>query len=282
MKTIIKDKNYSVSILHFGAELELFTKDNTNYIWSVDEQFWNKTSPVLFPIVGGLKNNSYEIDGNEYELPRHGFARNFNFKVMDTTENSVTFSLKENETTLQVYPFEFELQLKYVLNENKLTLIYSVENNSKNIMPFNIGAHPAFSIPSNFNEYSLHFNKEEKLLSHQLENDLFNGKTIEIESKNQQLALNYSLFEKDALVFKNIESKEIELHFNNKPYIKISFSDFKHLGLWTKPNAPFLCIEPWMGYADKSNSNGKLFEKESIQTINTNEKLSCEFSIEIY
>lgn len=282
MKTIIKDKNYSASILHFGAELESFTKDNTNYIWSVDEQFWNKTSPVLFPIVGGLKNNSYEIDGNEYELPRHGFARNFNFKVIETTENSVTFSLKENETTLQVYPFEFELQLKYVLNENKLTLIYSVENNSKNIMPFNIGAHPAFSIPSNFNEYSLHFNKEEKLLSHQLENDLFNGKTIEIESKNQQLALNYSLFVKDALVFKNIESKEIELHFNNKPYIKISFSDFKHLGIWTKPNAPFLCVEPWMGYADKSNSNGKLFEKESIQTINPNEKLSCEFSIEIY
>lgn len=282
MKTIIKNKNYSASILHFGAELESFTKDNTNYIWSVDEQFWNKTSPVLFPIVGGLKNNSYEIDGNEYELPRHGFARNFNFKVIETTENSVTFSLKENETTLQVYPFEFELQLKYVLNENKLSLIYSVENNSKNIMPFNIGAHPAFSIPSNFNEYSLHFNKEEKLLSHQLENGLFSGKTIEIQSKNQQLALNYSLFDKDALVFKNIESKEIELHFNNKPYIKISFSDFKHLGIWTKPNAPFLCIEPWMGYADKSNSNGKLFEKESIQTINPNEKLSCEFSIEIY
>lgn len=282
MKTIIKDKNYSASILHFGAELESFTKENINYIWSVDEQFWNKTSPVLFPIVGGLKNNSYEIDGNEYELPRHGFARNFNFKVIETTENSVTFSLKENETTLQVYPFEFELQLKYVLNENKLSLIYSVENNSKNIMPFNIGAHPAFSIPSNFNEYSLHFNKEEKLLSHQLENDLFSGKTIEIQSKNQQLALNYTLFDKDALVFKNIESKEIELHFNNKPYIKISFSDFKHLGIWTKPNAPFLCIEPWMGYADMSNSNGKLLEKESIQTINPNEKISCEFSIEIY
>lgn len=282
MKTIIKDKNYSASILHFGAELESFTKEKTNYIWSVDEQFWNKTSPVLFPIVGGLKNNSYQINGYEYELHRHGFARNFNFKVMDTTENSVTFLLKENETTLQVYPFEFELQLKYILNENKLTLIYSVENNSKNIMPFNIGAHPAFSIPSNFKEYSLYFNKEEKLLSHQLENDLFIGKTIEIVSKNQQLALNYALFEKDALVFKNIESKEIELHYNNKPYIKISFSDFKHLGIWTKPNAPFLCVEPWMGYADKSNSNGKLLEKESIQTINPNEKFSCEFSIEIY
>lgn len=282
MKTIIKDKNYSASILHFGAELESFTKESINYIWSVDEQFWNKTSPALFPIVGGLKNNSYEINGNEYELPRHGFARNFNFKVMDTTENSVTFLLKENETTLQVYPFEFELQLKYILNENKLTLIYSVENNSKKIMPFNIGAHPAFSIPSNFKEYSLYFNKAEKLLSHQLENDLFSGKTIEIESKNQQLALNYALFEKDALVFKNIESKEIELHFNNKLYIKISFSDFKHLGIWTKPNAPFLCVEPWMGYADKSNSNGKLLEKESIQTINPNEKFSCEFSIEIY
>ena len=111
MKSILKDKNYLATINHFGAELEIFSKDNTNYIWTIDESYWNKTSPVLFPIVGRLKNDSYILNGKEYNLPRHGFARNFEFEVIEKTENSVMFLLKENEEILKVFPFKFELQL---------------------------------------------------------------------------------------------------------------------------------------------------------------------------
>ena len=131
MKTILTDKKYSVTIHHLGAELETFIKDSTNYIWTIDEQFWNKTSPILFPIVGRLKNDIYSLHGKKYSLPRHGFARNYKFEVLEKTDSSVLFSLKQNEETLKVFPFEFELQVKYVLQQNKLTLTYMVFNNPK-------------------------------------------------------------------------------------------------------------------------------------------------------
>lgn len=281
MKTIIKDKNYSVSVHHLGAELESFNKENTNYIWTIDENYWNKTSPVLFPIVGRLKNDSYTLNEKEYKLPRHGFARNYAFEVLEKSENSVVFSLKESEETLKVFPFEFELQLKYVLENNKLTLTYTVFNNSKEKMPFNIGAHPAFSIPTNFEDYSLQFNKEEIFESHLLENELFNGKTININSEKGKIPLNYSLFKNDALVFKHLESNEISILKNNNPYIKVNFEGFPFLGIWTKKNAPFICVEPWNGHADEVSTNGIIKNKKGIQLLNSKECFIISLSIEI-
>ena len=281
MKTILTDKKYSVTIHHLGAELETFIKDSTNYIWTIDEQFWNKTSPILFPIVGRLKNDIYSLHGKKYSLPRHGFARNYKFEVLEKTDSSVLFSLKQNEETLKVFPFEFELQVKYVLQQNKLTLTYIVFNNSKEKMPFNIGAHPAFSIPLNFEDYSLEFNSEEIIESHLLEKELFIGKTSKINSEKGKIPLTYSLFESDAMVFKNIQSDEVSVLKNNNPYIKINFKGFPYLGIWTKPNAPFICIEPWQGHADVYKSTGNIFEKEGIQTLEPQRKFICSFSIEI-
>ena len=235
----------------------------------------------MFPIVGRLKNDSYILNGKEYNLPRHGFARNFEFEVIEKSENSVMFLLKENEETQKVFPFEFELQLNYFLVENKLTLTYTVFNNSNEKMPFNIGAHPAFSIPTNFEEYSLLFEREEVLESHQLENEMFNGKSTLIASENEKIPLTYSLFEKDALVFKHLESNEISILKNNNPYIKVKFEGFSFLGIWTKPNASFICIEPWTGHADMYNATGNIFEKEDIQTLEPKETFKCSFSIEI-
>ena len=282
MKTLLKNKNYSASINHFGAELETFFKNNTNYIWTIDEHYWNKTSPVLFPIVGRLKNDSYTINGKEYSLPRHGFARNFEFKVIEKSENIAVLSLIQNEETLKVFPFEFELQLKYVLEDNKLTISYLVINNSNKIMPFNIGAHPAFSIPTRFEDYSLQFNEDEIFETHHLENELFNGKSTLIESKKVNIPLKYSLFEKDALVFKHLKSDKISILKNNNPYIKVDFNEFPFLGIWTKKNAPFVCIEPWHGHADEALSKGNIYDKKSIQVLNSKEIFQSSFSIEIF
>ncbi len=281
MKTILKSKNYSASINHFGAELESFKKDNSNYIWTVDEQYWNKTSPILFPTVGRLKNDSYTLNGKEYSSPRHGFARNYEFKIIEKSENSVVFSLKQNEETLKVYPFEFELQLKYVLENNKLTISYLVINNSNELMPFNIGAHPAFSIPSNFEEYSLQFNENQIFETHHLENELFNGKTSVIESEKGNIPLKYSLFENDALVFKHLKSDKICILKNNNPYLKVNFNGFPFLGIWTKQEAPFICIEPWYGHADEVISNRNIYNKKSIQLLNPDATFQSSFSIEI-
>jgi galactose mutarotase-like enzyme len=277
----LSNKNISASIDTLGAELIRLEKDNKNYIWTVDETYWNKTSPILFPIVGRLKNDTYTIADKTYELPRHGFARNFEFKIQNQTENSVVFVLESNAETFKNYPFEFTLQLEYQLEENSLTMKYSVENKSNVIMPFSIGAHPAFAIENSFSNYSLQFNQEESLLSYELEKEQFNNKSKEIASKNGTIELDYTLFEKDALVFKHLKSDKISLLKNNKSVLSIHFKGFPYLGIWTKPNAPFLCIEPWCGLADNINHNGNIYDKEGVHLLQSHEIFTRQLIIEI-
>ena len=167
MLITITNNKISASIDTLGAELIRLEKDNKNYIWTVDETFWNKTSPILFPIVGRLKNDTYSIENKTYELPRHGFARNLEFQIVNQTESSVVFVLESNSETLKNYPFEFQLRLEYELVGNELKMKYSVENKSEVTMPFSIGAHPAFTIEDSFSDYSLKFNQTEEFISYE-------------------------------------------------------------------------------------------------------------------
>ncbi|CAM3948549.1 MULTISPECIES: aldose 1-epimerase family protein [Flavobacterium] len=282
MIVTLKNNTLSATITTLGAELVTLKKEETNYIWTIDENYWNKTSPVLFPIVGKLKNDTYTFQNKEFTLPRHGFARNYNFEINHQTENEVVFSLKENNDTLKIYPFSFELQIHYTLSTSGLKISYSIQNNNDEIMPFSIGAHPAFAIHGDFNNHSLIFSNEtEAFESHLLENELFSGETIPIPSKNGIIALNYSLFEKDALVFRNLKSEELTIAYKDNPILKVNFRGFPDLGIWTKVNAPFLCIEPWYGHADESSTNGQLEDKKGIQRINPKEHFKCYFSIDI-
>ena len=283
MNIQLENKNFSISINTKGAELNSFKNQilNKEYIWEGNPEFWGKHSPILFPIVGGLKNDSYYYNDKKYNLSRHGFARDFEFDIIEKTDLSVTFSLKENDETLQKYPFHFELQIKYVLTENKLVIIYHIKNDSKAEMPFNIGAHPAFALPKNFTNYSLEFEKQEELITHELENNLFSGTTRTIALDKANLPLNYSLFEKDALVFKTLESKSVKILDNGNPFLKVNYEDFSSLGIWTVKNAPFICLEPWIGFADEVSSNGNLFDKKNIQILEENSSFEASFSIEI-
>ena len=281
MEITIKNAKISATINSFGAELSRLEKNNKNYIWTVDEEFWNKTSPILFPIVGRLKNDSFTFKNKLYAMPRHGFARNFEFKIENQTESSALFSLKSNAETLQQFPFEFELKLEYLLNENGLEITYFVTNLSDEIMPFSIGAHPAFAIDKAFNNYSLVFNEDEKMISHQLENEQFDDSVREIDAKNGKINLDYSLFEKDALVFKELKSNEITLYHNNEFVLKMNFEGFPYLGIWTKPNAPFLCLEPWCGLADNVKHNGNIEKKEGINFLKPQAIFSQTIKIEL-
>ena len=263
----ISNTKISATINSIGAELIRLEKDNKNYIWTVDETYWNKTSPILFPIVGRLKNDSYSINNTTFELPRHGFARNYDFQIVNQTENSVLFQLESNSDTLKNYPFDFQLQLEYVLEGNSLKMKYSIVNKSNETMPFSIGAHPAFAIDNNFKDYSLRFNKEDEFISYELENEQFNNSFKEISTVNNTISLDYSLFEKDALVFKHLNSNELTLLENEQEVLSVQFDGFPYLGIWTKPNAPFLCIEPWCGLADNVNHNGELSVKEGINLL---------------
>ena len=281
MIVTISNSIISASINALGAELIRLEKDSKNYIWSVDETYWNKTSPILFPIVGRLKNDTYSIDNKTYELPRHGFARNFEFQIVNQTESSVVFVLESNSETFKNYPFEFELRLEYELDENELKIKYSVENKSEATMPFSIGAHPAFAIENSFSDYSLKFNQTEEFTSYELDNEQFSNSFRKINSENGQINLNYSLFEKDALVFKHLESNELTLLKKKEPVLSVQFEGFPYLGIWTKPNAPFLCIEPWCGLADNVNHNGNIFEKEGINLLHPQEFFSRTIKIKI-
>lgn len=282
MTTTISNSILEASIKHAGAEL-FSIKDNQNneYIWEGNPDFWGKHSPVLFPIVGTLKNNTYKINEKEYQLPRHGFARDMEFSLIEKTENKAVFSLKSSEETLQKYPFEFELQLIYTLNESSLVLEYKVINNGREKMPFSIGAHPAIALPDTFEDYAFQFEKEENLKYYLLENDLISSQTKILETNNKVVPLNYELFKNDALIFKTLESKSLTILNNSKPYVKVDYYDFPSLGIWTKENAPFVCIEPWLGYSDTDENSGNLYEKEGILTLDENKDFSAKFSITI-
>jgi galactose mutarotase-like enzyme len=281
MIVTISNTKLSATINTLGAELISLVKNNKNYIWQVDETYWNKTSPILFPIVGRLKNDSFTFNGKTYQLPRHGFARNMEFSFDKKSDSQVIFELNETEETKAIYPFTFKLLLAYTLLDNELVIEYFVRNQSDEVLPFSIGAHPAFAISDKFENYSLQFNKEDLFETHHLENESFNGKTTLVETKNSTIALNYALFEKDALVFKQLHSNEVVLKNKDKAILKVNFDHFPYLGIWTKENAHFLCIEPWSGLADTKNHNGNLEEKEGINHLPAGEDFLRAIRIEI-
>lgn len=282
MNITIKNNLLTAVINQHGAELTSLKKDNHEYIWEGNPEFWGKHSPILFPIVGTLKNDSYTYKGNIYQMTRHGFARDNEFTVKNQTDNSVIFSLASNEKTLNIYPFEFELELKHTLVNTILALDYTVINKGIETMPFSIGAHPAFALPGNFSDYSLIFEKDETLVSTQLANDLLSDKTISLPTDNGKLALSHSLFDNDALILKSTASNYVDIAKNDNSFLRVTYNDFPHLGIWTKENAPFLCIEPWQGYSDSFDSNGNILEKEGIIQLKPGEKFNAGFSIEIF
>lgn len=283
MNTIRTQSGTTATINHKGAELvSLKNADGEEFIWEGNPEFWGKHSPVLFPIIGTLKDNSYHYNGKQFHLPRHGFARDLDFKVVSKTDNSTVFSLQSSAETLKNYPFEFELQLDYTLTENSLKIGYSVFNSNDFDMLFSLGAHPAFALPGNFTDYSIEMEKEEVLQFHLLENDLISDKTGILPLENRKLPLTYQLFQNDALVFKSLKSKTITILRNDEKLLTVGFNDFPNLGIWTKKDAPFLCIEPWLGYADTNDASGNILEKEGIQLLQPKSRFECAFHIEIF
>ena len=282
MDITITNGQLTATINPKGAELtSLKSSDGNEYIWEGDPAFWGKHSPVLFPIVGTLKNNSYLYEGTIYALSRHGFARDAIFTVIEKTESSAVFSLSSNNDSRTVYPFDFELQLSYTLSNKALQLQYTVINKGSIKMPFSIGAHPAFALPGNFESYSLAFEKEEPLVSRQLENDLLSAKTDTLTAPKGLLPLSYSLFENDALIFTSLRSREITIVKAGRDILKVSFNDFPHLGIWTKKDAPFICIEPWQGYSDAPGTKGNLIEKEGIVILGGKESYTAGLAVQI-
>ena len=271
----IQNDHLSIAVQAKGAELvSLYNKkEKLEYMWSGDPAFWGKYSPVLFPIIGELKNNTYYYNNKAYQLSRHGFARDMDFAVVEQTTSSIGFSLLSNTDTLQKFPFEFAFDIIYLLQQDRVTVTYRVKNTGKDDMYFSVGGHPAFKVPivegTGYDDYYLEFNKTENAGRWPISA----AGLIETDAEpflldTNKLPLRKELFYRDAIVFKNLRSDTVRLRSSTHDKgIEFDFSGFPYLGIWAAKDAGFVCIEPWCGIADPVNSSQQLTEKEGINRL---------------
>ncbi len=285
----IKNEFLKAKVKSFGAELNGLLKidENLEYIWQGDSKYWARHSPILFPIVGRLKNDSYFYKNQKYNMTQHGFARDKEFELIKKEDDFLEFRLCSDEKSLEIYPFDFELYLSYKLEKSSLIVSYKVINKSDEKMLFSIGAHPAFnwSLEEDLKkeDYFLEFENIKQTKRYFL-NDLgLVYDSVDLKITDNKIALNEELFKNDALVFNDLNIKTLTLkNSKNKNFVKLNFENFPYLGIWSKPSgAPFLCIEPWFGVADEQNSTQNLEDKKGIITLQKDEVFSCFYSIEI-
>lgn len=264
-----------------GAELVSINLDGFEKMHD-GQNFWNRHSPVLFPVVGKLKDGKTIIENNSFEMGQHGFARDIEFEEIG--EN--TYVLKSNEETLKSFPFDFELYISYEVTGNKVTTNYKVVNKSDKLMIFGLGGHPAFACEYASGKYRIEFEKiEDEIEIYQLEDGLLKDKPEKTNKfiKENRIFLDNKTFEKDAIIMKNIKSEKVFLKTEtNKKVLTFEFKDFPYLAIWSKPNAPFICIEPWFNTADKVSSNGIFEEKEDLIELKPNQKFEAKYSVEFF
>jgi len=283
-KISIKSNHFFANISKTGAEILSIqnTVVNQSYFWDVDTQFWNRTSPNLFPIVGRLKNDAFQHNGQSFEMFQHGFARNLEFEIIHLTDNSVSLKLTSDENTRKVYPFDFVLEISYILHDNHLDVHYKITNLSNEKMPFSVGAHPAFALSEPLENYQLVFDQPFKASRHLIDAGLYNGHS-EPMIDGDTLNLSSELIQNDAVVFKHPPFYSVTLqHKNGQKLVTVSSSDFHYWGFWSKPGAPFFCIEPWAGLADSTDASGNLFDKEGIQILSPTASQSFSYSMEFH
>jgi galactose mutarotase-like enzyme len=285
----IENEHLKIGVNTKGAELcSILSKhNNKEYLWQANPAFWAFHSPNLFPVVGNCTDNKILTEGVEYPMPRHGFARHSEFKLIESLPQSLVFSLEFSEETLAVYPFKFRFQVSYRLKETELEVCFEVINIDTKAILFSLGAHPAFNVPlsqnQTYEDYYIEFEGEDKL-----EKELFNsrgfftGQREPVETEDRKLCLNRALFNDGALVFKKLNSRSVALKsFRSTDSVQLNFKDFNSLGIWAVPGAPFVCIEPWLGYADKAGDIQEFKNKEGIISLDVDNTFFASYTITI-
>jgi galactose mutarotase-like enzyme len=257
-------------------------------MWSADPAFWGKVSPVLFPIVGTVIDDTYYYKGKSYSLPRHGFARDHTFKLVKQSTNQISFSLASTGESLQKYPFNFLLTITYEIVKNNLEVKYDVKNTGDDEMLFSLGAHPAFKVPlvegTSYDDYYFVFNKAEDAPRWPLSKAGFIDPEPQAFFDNSSaLPITHELFYNEALVFKNLHSDKISIKSNKHSHgLDFHFSGFPFMGIWAAKDADFVCIEPWCGIADHTNHDQQLENKEGILKLNVGESWFRKWGITTY
>lgn len=270
-----------------GAELVSLTDTNsgTEILWDGDPRFWARRSPILFPVVGKLRDDSYSLDGRTYSMVQHGFARDTMFRTVSSSSDDVSFHLEASRENLEKYPFRFSLDITYGLNGRSLSVATRVGNEGETRMPFSFGFHPGFKCPfeegEKLGDYALFFEKPEECERLVLENGLISDKES-ISLTGGVIGLSEELFERDALIFRGLRSEKVTLGRIDERgrQIDVAFRGMSYLGVWKKKDAPFVCIEPWQGLADHRDRIGNnIFEKEGILVLDPGDSFNGKMTI---
>ncbi|MEM1485729.1 aldose 1-epimerase family protein [Oscillospiraceae bacterium PP1C4] len=270
-----------------GGELVSYRDiKNIEYIWQGDAAYWSGRNPHLFPIVGELKDGKSQINGQVYEMARHGFARNSEFTVIEQGTDYAVLELRENEETLKKYPFQFQLRVKHELTESGFETSFMIKNTGDEDMPFCIGAHTAFNCAmhegSHFEDYLLMFDQSEDIPSFVSYPD---GRQTAVAGSEKTIPLHHEIFDAiDTLVFEQLNSTGVSLvHHQTGHGVRMDFDGFPIVAFWTKPNsdAPYICIEPWIGHGEESFSTGKFIDKPYLVTLPPQQELSRSYRVSV-
>jgi galactose mutarotase-like enzyme len=291
MRYQLQNKYIRIEVDSKGAELQkLFHVGyGIDYLWYADPNYWGKFSPVLFPIVGTLKDDTYFFKGKKYSLSRHGFARDMDFEANKVSDTEIWFKLTHAYTTLKNYPFEFILEIGYSLQENILHVDYKVTNLPfGNSIWFSIGGHPAFRVPldnkDQFENWYIHFPEDIRLERIFLEKGILSSRReiLPLDGTGK-LFLNEALFQDDAIVIDSMKSNHVYLlSKNTKHGLRLDFEGFPWFGIWKVPHAPFVCLEPWCGVSDFWDASGEIGEKAGINHLAAGEVWQRRWSVTLF
>jgi galactose mutarotase-like enzyme len=263
----------SAEVNPLGAQLStLRDRAGRDLLWNGDPAVWIGRAPLLFPVVGTLAGGSYRLGSKSYPLPRHGFARTKTFDVVRKTPSSATFRLKADEATLQVYPFHFELDVDFALEDATLSVTMTARNVGDEDMPASFGYHPAFRWPLPYGQprasHFLEFDVDEPAPIRRLDADgLLKAEGLPTPVVGRRMMLRDELFQDDVVIFDQFRSRSVTHGADNGPRIRVSYPDASDLGVWTKPGAGFVCIEPWQGIADPAGFSGSFTSKPGVFTV---------------
>ena len=292
MEYIIENSSLRLTFSSLGGELRsiLNKRNGKEYLWQGNPEFWTGRSPNLFPIVGRIKEGKYRLGDKIYSIKSpHGFVRISELELREKTENSVVFGISDSAETLAVYPFKFDFNVKFTLENNKITVCYLISNTGDKTMYFSVGAHPGFNIPINseekFEDYSIVFENDCEPNEVICENCFITGEKRPFALENKRvIPLSHNLFDNDAIILSDMKSRKLKICSKKSDNsVTVDFADFEYLGIWHKPmtEAPYVCIEPWNGLPSEVISDEELTEKPAIITLDPSKDYSAAYSIEI-
>ena len=280
----IRGKGITATVLAHGAELcSLKTAEGLELLWQAGPE-WRRHAPLLFPIVGKLKGDQLRHGGKSYPMTQHGFARDSRFEWVERGEDFCRLTLTDNAETRSHYPFAFRFTVTYALHEAGLDVELEIENPGEEMLPASVGGHPAFNwplLPGMAKEsYHLRFSDEETSPIRRLQDGLLRAEQIASPIASKSLALSERLFDDDAIILVPVASTSLRYGADRGPSLQISWRNFRELGIWSKPgDAPFLCIEPWHGFASPVDFDGEFSGKPGLMQIKPGGKRTLGYRI---